>query len=355
MATTRMITSHTTRSIEDYLDDFAGRIDMPGYDETKSIHVAEENRDFVWPKEMWEDLIKSIFAGYTIPLMVICDNQLMDGGNRSTVLMKWRLNEFTVKFNDWEGNYEAMIAKPELAARWNRCVIPLTIITNASREERSQIYENYNKGIVLSTGQLLYNRKYRPLVKVASAMIGREGRFPFAELIQQVWKRSWKKTKTLNELAFAYQIVVGSMYGPNDFHRTFQRHLDRLMTTEDAQIDLSNLRFICEVISSADPENTVAPNKKAYVFKSFIGAMIYDIHTMPRYSFAEKWHEFCKRAYVILTPEDFKSLSDVGTSRATNQSRIQRLSLNVSRLLDGTNVANPVDVDNDSDDDSDSD
>lgn len=350
-----MITSHTTRSIEDYLDDFAGRFDMPGYDDTRRVHIAEENRDFVWPKDMWEDLIKSIFAGYTIPLMVICDDQLMDGGNRSTVLMKWRRNEFTVKFNDWEGNYDAMIAKPELTARWNRCVIPLTIITNATREERSQIYENYNKGIVLSTGQLLYNRKYRPLVKVASALIGREGRFPFSDLVHRVWKKSWKKTKTLNELAFAYQVVVGSIYGPNEFHRTFQRHLDRLMSIEEAHIDLSNLRFICEVMCRSDPDNTVAPKRKAYVFKSFIGAMIYDIHTATRERFAEKWEEFCRRAYVTLTPEGFKALADVGTSRATNQSRIQRISINVAMLLDGTNSAVQPNVESDSDSDDDSD
>lgn len=348
-----MITSHTTRSIEDYLDDFAGRPEMPGYNDAKRVHIAEENRDFVWPRDMWEDLIKSIFAGYTIPLMVICNDQLMDGGNRSTVLMKWRQNEFTVRFNDWEGNYDAMVAKPELAARWNRCVIPLTIITNATPEERSQIYENYNKGIVLSTGQLLYNRKYRPLVKVASALIGREGVFPFADIIHQVWKRTWKKTKTLSELASAYQIIVGSVYGPNEFHLSFQRHLDRLMTTEDAQIDLSNLRFICEVIRESDPENTVNPKKKELVFKKFIGPMIYDIHTITREAFREKWLTFCQRAYTTLTPEEFKTLADVGTSRATNQSRIQRLSRNVSRLLDGNVSTTPNEGDNDSDSDDD--
>jgi hypothetical protein len=355
MSTTKMITSHTTRSIEDYLDDFAGRIDMEGYDDSKRIHIAEENRDFVWPREMWEDLIKSIFAGYTIPLMVICDDQLMDGGNRSTVLMLWRNNKFTVKFNDWEGNYDAMIAKPTLAARWNRCVIPLTIITDATREERSQIYENYNKGIVLSTGQLLYNRKYRPLVKLASAMIGREGTFPFTDLIHRVWKKSWKKTKTLSELAFAYQVIVGSVYGSNEFHLSFQRHLDKLMSVEDDDIDLSNLQFICETMRDSDPDNSVAPKKKELVFKKFIGPMIYDVHTLSRNMFVEKWRAFCTRAYTTLTPEEFKALADTGTSRATNQSRIQRLSTNVAKLLNGTNTAVPNDDGNDSGSDEDSD
>ncbi len=350
---TRMITSHTTRSIEDYLDDFAGRRDMEGYDETKRIKIAEENREFVWPEEMWVELIKSIFAGYTIPLMVICDNQLMDGGNRSTVLMLWRQNKFTVKFHDWEGNYDAMISKPALAARWNRCVIPLTIITDAKPEERSQIYENYNKGIVLSTGQRLYNRKYQPLAEITTAMIGRGGDFPFADLVHHVWKKNWKKTKKLNELAFAYQVIVGSIYGPNHFHQTFERHLDKLMSVKHHEIDLSKLKFICDTVFTADPDNAVAPKKKEHVFKKFIGAMIYDVHTISKEAFAEKWCEFCKRAYTTLSPEQFKMLVDVGTSRATNESRIQRLSINVSELLKGGIVQD--DVQNDSDSDSDSD
>jgi hypothetical protein len=330
-----MITSHTTRSIEDYLDDFAGRRDMEGYDEAKRIKIAEENRDFVWPKDMWQDLIKSIFAGYTIPLMVICDDQLMDGGNRSTALMLWRQNKFTVRVGEWEGNYDAMVATPALAARWNRCMIPLTIITHATQEERSQIYENYNKGIVLSTGQLLYNRKYRPLVNMASAMIGRAPGFPFADLLHQVWKRSWKKTKSLNELAFAYQIIVSSMFGPHHFHTSFQRHLDKMMTIEEDQINLSKLHFICRVIRTVDMDNNVNPKKKEHIFKKFIGAMIYDSHDLSDDEFTVKWNEFFTRAYTIITPEDFKTLVDVGTSRATNESRIQRLSQNVSDFLRG--------------------
>ena len=330
-----MITSHTTRSIEDYLDDFAGRRDMEGYDDTKRIKIAEENRDFVWPKEMWQDLIKSIFAGYTIPLMVVCDDQLMDGGNRSTALMLWRQNKFTVRFGEWEGNYDAMVATPALAARWNRCMIPLTIITHATQEERSQIYENYNKGIVLSTGQLLYNRKYRPLVNMASAMIGRAPGFPFADLLHRVWKRSWKKTKSLNELAFAYQIIVGSMFGPDHYHVSFQRHLDKMMTTEEDQINLSKLHFICRTVQSVDPDNNVNPKKKDLMFKKFIGAMIYDVHHLSEDSFTSKWCTFFVRVYTSLTPEELKTLLEVGTSRATNESRIQRLSQNVSDFLRG--------------------
>jgi hypothetical protein len=349
---TNMRINHTTSAIEHFLTDFAGRPEMPGYDENKSITIAEENRDFVWPPEMWVAFIISIFSGFPIPNIVICDNKIMDGGNRSTVLKKWRQNEFTVKFGEWEGNYDAMT--PAIAAQWNRCSMPMTIITNATRDERSQIYENYNKGKVLTPGQSLWNRSVRPLVAVALSLIGRgNAQFPFADLIHSVWRRKWKKTPTLGELAFAFQIIVGSMFGPNSFHKMFHLHLNHILTVTAEQIDLSNLRFICETIQSADPQNHVNAKKKEDIFKKFIGSMIYDIHMMPRDTFAQKWRTFCSQAYTDITKEQLKTLIDVGTDRANNQSRIQRLSQKVTTFLAGNVVAagEPVDYDSDDSDD----
>jgi hypothetical protein len=354
----KMITSHTTRSIEDHLNGFAGRIGMEGYDDTKHIHIAEENRDFVWPDVMWWSLIISILTGFPLPLMVICNNQIMDGGNRSTVLMLWRQNKFTVKIGDWEGNYDAMCANQVLAARWNRCMIPLTIITGASKEEKSQIFENYNKGINLTTGQLLKNRDYRPLVQSALSLIKRNKvQFPLSDKIDKVWRCKWNKTKSLSEISFAYQIIVGSMFGPDHYHTKFHLHLEKLMTIEQESIDLSNLQFICEVIDIADRDNRIKPKKRAMVFKKFIGAMIYDIHNvdMSRADFQTKWTTFCVRAYTSMTDDQMKSIVDVKTARATNFSRVRELSKNVSAYNLGCIAKDTYDSDSDNSSDSDND
>lgn len=357
---TNMRTTHTTRSIEDYLNDFAGRDDMSGYDTAKPIKIAEENRDFVWTDEMCKEFIRSIFAGFTIPLMVICDNLVMDGGNRSTVLMKWRRNEFTVTFGEWEGNYGAMT--PELSAKWNRCVIPMTVITCATPLERSQIYENLNKGIVLTPGQLLKNRKYLPLVRTAYILMGRrvEGNVSprqreIRDLVSKVWKSSFKQTKSLKELTLAYMVVVGSQFGPAYCHTSFIKHLPAMLNTSEADIDLSNLEFICNTIRDVDPDDRVSLKKKEDVFKRFYGAMIYDLHTMTRRSdFVDKWSAFYREAYDILTSSQLKELVDIGTARASNQARIQRLSDNVRNFLARTGESPHADPERDTWDDSDS-
>jgi hypothetical protein len=351
---TRMITRHTTQSIEDFLDDFAGRVGMEGFNPEKKVHVAEENRDFVWPQKMQEELIISIFQGFAIPLMVICDDQLMDGGNRATSLMLWRQNKFTVKFGDWEGNYDAMVQHPTLAGRWNRCVIPMTLIHNATKEERSQIYENYNKGIVLSFGQRLLNRSRCKSVATALQMLGRgTSEFELKELLSNVWQSKWRKTKTLTELGFAYQVLISSMFGPEYFHTKFHLHLDKILKTE--VIDLANLKFICEVIQSADTENAIDKKKKASLFKKFIGAMIYDFHSgeISRENFAEKWTLFYRKAYLNLTNDQLKTIIDVKTDRGDNLSRVRRLSINVSTYLDGTLLEMLKQEDSDDDDDDD--
>lgn len=353
---TNMRSSHTTRSIEDYLNDFAGREGMPGYDATKPIKIAEENRDFVWTDEMCKEFIKSIFAGFTIPLMTICDNLVMDGGNRSTVLMKWRRNEFTVTFGGWEGNYEAMT--PELSARWNRCVIPMTIITHANSLERSQIYENLNKGIVLTTGQLMKNRKYLPLVRTAMILMGHpvggeiSPRFvAIRELICKVWKTTFKHTKSMRELALMYMIIVGCQFGPAYCHTSFAKHLPTMLSTDaEDKIDLSNLEFLLETLRSIDPDNRVPPKKKEDIFKRFWGAMVYDLHTMSsRAQFVEKWVTFCREAYDVLTPSQLKTLVDIGTARASNEARIQRLSEKVATFLQRGTTTPPTEGDDDSD------
>lgn len=337
MSTTKMNTQHTTQSIEDFLDVFGGRASMEGYNPEKKVQIAEENREFVWPQNMQEELIISIFRGFAIPLMVICDDQLMDGGNRATTLMLWRQNKFTVKFGEWEGNYDAMVQHPTLAGRWNRCVIPMTLISNATKEERSQIYENYNKGIVLTFGQRLYNRKSCMLVATALQLIGRgTSDFEFKELLSNVWQSKWRKTKTLTEVGFAYEVIVSSMFGPQYYHTKFHLHLDKILKTD--AIDLANLKFMCEVIQLADPENAIDKKKKASLFRKFIGAMIYDFHSgeVSRENFTEKWTLFYRKAYVNLTSEQLKSIIDVKTDRGDNLSRVRRLSINVSTYLDGT-------------------
>lgn len=327
-----MLITHISQSIENYLDSFAGRENMQGYDPNKRVKMFDSNRDFVWPIPKWMAFIVSILTGYPIPSIVICNDEVMDGGNRSTVLMKWKNDEFKVRIGDWEGNYTAMLDHREYSRRWYQATIPVTIITGATDHEKHTTLQNYNSQVQMTNGQLFANRLYCAIVGMAASMIGHgedHAAFPFRDLVNRVWKNDFNKTPTRNELALAVQIVIGSMKGPISFHPKYFEHFDTIMMTKAEDIDLSRLRRICEVIESVDLPNMVNRKRKAMCFKKFIGPMIHDDWNMDNASFNAKWTVFLSNAYNVLTAEQFKKILDVGTNRAQNQSRLAALSDNV--------------------------
>jgi hypothetical protein len=332
-----MNSTFQTTTIGDFLDNFAGRRDMVGYDDTKSIKIAECNRDFVWPENMQKDFIRSILQGFPIPAMCITNEQIVDGGNRSTTLWLYRNNQFAIAMAPGgpEMNYDTICKDRALTRRWDSAVIPQQVITNATPDQFAQIYENLNKGIVLTFGQLLENRKYRPWVAMAEAMIRKGTAYPDGDLLRLVWPAaaSFRKNKQRNELGFGFQILVGAERGPAHFHSQFANHIPLIMG--DVVPTTDRLRKILELIEGCDEDKSVPAQKKTDVFKKFIGAIIYDMHTMENAEWVSKWTEFIPKAYNTMTKEQFKCIANVGNKRASINARIAGVSENVQRFLEG--------------------
>lgn len=345
-----MNTTFQTTTIGDFLDNFAGRREMENYDDKKTIKIAECNRDFVWTLDMQQSFIRSILQGFPIPATCIANGQIIDGGNRSTTLWRFRNGAFKVKLqpDSEEMDYEKMCMDRTLTRRWDSAVIPQQIIMNASSDQFAQIYENLNKGIKLTFGQLLENRKYRPWVAMAEALIGRgSSYYPDIELLHRVWTNSFKKTKNRGELGFAFQVLVGAALGPQHFHLSFAEHIPLIMG--DTTPSFGHLNVILDMIDSCDPERTVSAKKKKDIFKKFIGAIINDMHIMQENDWREKWSAFIVQAYNSLTDKKIKKIINVGNLRANSSSRIAGVSENVRRFLQNNGV------ESDSEDESNSD
>lgn len=329
-------TTFQTTTISDFLDNFAGRRSMEHYDDAKPVKIAECNRDFVWSQAMQRDFICSILKGFPIPAMCIVNGQIVDGGNRSTTLWLFKNGKITVHIDEDVMDYEKMCTNRTLTRRWDSAVIPQQIVSNASPDQFAQIYENLNKGVKLSFGQLLENRKHRPWVSVAEAMIGRgETEYADRDLLHRVWTASFPYTKGREELAWAYQILVGAEHGPQHFHFRFPDQIQLIMG--DSPPTTRRLYTILEMIDACDTDRTVSVKKKKDIFKKFIGAIIYDHHdrAMNMEAWTEKWTEFIRQAYNTLGEKDIKKIINVGNKRATSSSRIQAISENVTRYLEG--------------------
>ena len=331
-----MNTTFQTTTISDFLDLFAGRRSMEGYDDTKPTKIAECNRDFVWSLQMQKEFIRSILQGFPIPAMCICNSQIVDGGNRSTTLWLYRNNVFAVRVDSSgsELNYDAMCTDRVLTRRWDSAVIPQQIITNATPDQFAQIYENLNKGVRLTFGQLLENRKYCSWVALAEAMIGRgEAIYTDRELLHRVWTPRFIRTKQRTELGFAFQVLAGSELGPEHFHLSFAEHLPLIMG--DTVPTTDKLRTILEMISVCDPEHIISDKKKKEIFKKFIGPIIHDLHTMDGTDWSEKWTSFLQEAYNRLGKRDMKTIMDVGVLRAVSATKIAGVAENVRKYLAG--------------------
>lgn len=306
MAAPKTIT-YTTISVPDFLANFAGRRDI-GHDEfyrpERRYQIAECNRDYVWPQqpELAEGFIRCILAKDAVPSILICNGELIDAGNRATTLWLYANDVLAVdgvKFSE---------LPRDLYGNWCGCTMPVTVIENATEDEKAGYYEKYNKGIVLTLGQKLENRKNRALIAMAMNMIGR-GAIPFTlkELQDQVWTPRFTKTKGRGELAFAYRILVSSMLGNRrGFHTNFAEHSRIFMSGE--RTDLTNLEAIYRMLAAVDPHGTVAQRIKRNTFKVFIGAILYDFHRLSYGDLCSKWQEFFRRAYSTLAPDDIKSI-----------------------------------------------
>lgn len=334
-STNKMRITHTTRTINSYVADFSGREGMQGYDLAKPITIGDFNRDFVWTEERQQGFIKTILEGRPVPAIVICNNEVIDGGNRSCTLFRWCHDEFSVTIGEMTYTYSTMIQTQAIFANWHACQLSMTVISDATEDEKSQIFEDFNNPVNLTCGQLLWNRKHTPLVKAALQLIGQEGELPFQDTIAKVWRRRANKTKTRGELAFAIQIIVASQYGPAHFHKKFNAHRRRIMQVRDDELNLSNLQRIFERMDAADPDNVIPRRKKTHVFKKFIGAIIHDYHVMDDgFDWVGKWTEFLRHAYNRLTVEQINAICEVGVDRANNVARIGSVSARVQRYLD---------------------
>ncbi len=332
----QMNTTFQTTTVSHFLDNFAGRRGMESYDDTKPIKIAECNRDFVWPLKMQKEFVRSILQGFPIPAMCIANGEILDGGNRSTTLWLYKNGAFTTSLEEGgvELDYTQMCNDRTLTRRWDSAVIPQQIITNATPDQVAQIYENLNKGIRLTFGQLLENRRHRPWVALAEAMIGRgDAEYPDRDLLARVWSARFPRTKNRGELAFAFQVLVSAERGPNHFNQTFVEHVSLIMS--DVAPSSENLRAILEMIDLCDPDHTISMKKKKETFKKFIGAIIHDFHKMDSVAWAEKWSEFIHMAYNTIEADEISSILDVGVLRANHASRILGISENVRRFLAG--------------------
>jgi hypothetical protein len=296
---------YTTTTVPAFLNLFAGRTGI-GHDDiyvqTKRYKIADVNRDYVWPDVpgLQDGFINDVLKQDALPPIIICNDDLIDAGNRATTLWLFHNNKLVV------GGLTFDTLPQDKRDNWSGCTMSMLIISGATEDEKAGYYEKFNKGVSLTFGQKLDNRRARPLVAMALSMIGRGGVFPLADLQNSVWTPRFKITKPRTELGRAYSVLSASMYGAHYFHDNYGLHSAHIMGPDVP--NLANLNAIYTVIKSADQNEEINAALKKKVFNKFIGAVILDFHKMAYAEFTDKWSRFFRAAYTTLSPNEFKNL-----------------------------------------------
>lgn len=325
---------YTDISVFDFLEDFRGRFNTLGYDETKQYKIAECNRDYVWTPELKEGFIRSVIKNEPLPALILCNNELIDGGNRATTLCLYYNEGFKVD----NQLYSELTFEDQAAFRM--CSMPITIIQDATDGEKADYYEKFNQGIVLTFGQKMENRNDRPLVKAAFSLIGHE-RYPMSplqNLIARVWSSNIPNGKPRSEVTLAYKIIMSSMFGSAHYNLNWGLASTQIRDMND--VNLTNLRQILEVLN-IDPLGLVNEKRKKAVFQKFIGAALHDSWLLEgarlnQDQFTRKWQRFFGDAYNVLTNEQVAKISafkPMGLQHNTN--RCAAISISVTTYLRG--------------------
>jgi len=329
---------YTDLSVSDFLGDFRGRFNMLGYDETKQYKIAECNRDYVWTSELKEGHIRSVIKNEPLPSLILCNNELIDGGNRATTLCLYYHDGFKTETEDGDKMYSELSFEDQAAFR--QCSMPVTIIEDATDSEKADYYEKFNKGIVLTFGQKMENRSDRPLVKAAFSLIGHPGypESPLHNLIARVWSPDIPNGKVRSEVTLAYKIIMSSMFGSAHYNLDWGAASERIRDT--GIVNLTNLRRILEVLN-IDPNGMIPEKKKNAYFQKFIGAVLHDSWLLEgarltQDQFTRKWQRFFGDAYNVLTNEQVAKIATykpMGLQH--NTTRCAAISMTVSTYLRG--------------------
>ena len=325
---------YTDMSVSDFLGDFRGRFNMLGYDETKQYKIAECNRDYVWTPELKTGFIQSVINNEPIPSLILCNNELIDGGNRATTLCLYYNDGFKAD----DKLYSELSFEDQAAFR--QCSMPVTIIEDATDSEKADYYEKFNKGIVLTFGQKMENRNDRPLVKAAFSLIGHQ-RYPASPLhnvIARVWSPDIPNGKPRGEVTLAYKIIMSSIFGSAHFTLNWGLASDQIKNMNN--VNLANLGQILDVLN-IDPHGMVNEKRKKMCFQKFIGAVLHDSWLLEgarltQDQFTRKWQRFFGDAYNVLTNEQVAKIAaykPMGLQHNTN--RCAAISISVSTYLHG--------------------
>lgn len=308
-SSSRIRENHTEVSLEQLIGDFR---------EGNPI-IAPHQREYCWDLRRKEKFIESILRGYPIPSILMSKRRedpyptLEDGRQRLTTAMLFRDGQFKVGGQGPEGKFYAELCEADRLQFDNKRIIVITF-SNASHEDRIQIFDWHQNGAPLSPGERCHSQQSTPLISLVKSMIMTPG-VGYHDRAERIWGvrgdpadlEGPSKDKRRRWLMNAVALVLGLVYGPGNATKKYEYIVSMgFMTTQisaakkaDLQRDFERILEIYEAVEEAQPMGRKKLKNPQWDVGTFTGYILYSLSYMSR-----QQHELTQKEF----PEEERTL-----------------------------------------------
>lgn len=301
------------------------------------VFVPEHQRDYVWKLDKQQNLIRSVFNGYPIPSIMVTQDErnrysIQDGQQRLETFFRFYTGEFS-----FDGRHYDDLTDAEKKIFLDY-IVPIIDTTGATLEQETEIYDLLNQGVALSDGEKFWNRRSKPLVRIAEELLMTRGGGLHAAAMDVWGDYLAGNDKRHNKLSNAMAYICGAAFGPENISTSYHKLAALLDGTFNSVVLRRRLEAVLSIYKEADTiQACETPTKKkgqwkiglysAYILYSVIYAesdpeMLEEIR--------QNWIQFL---VAVRRRPQVASLLYAGMAKSNNIT-IERLEKGFANLLD---------------------
>lgn len=256
------------------------------------IIIPEHQREYCWNESRKDKFVQSVLRGFPCPAILLGEHRvekptLEDGNQRITTATKYRKDEFasngklfsqlSVREQDWFDNY------------------PISVVSysNATQEDRIQIFDWHQNGAPLSTGERYHAHSSTRMISFVKATLFTPGSGLHDRAVP-IWGARNGTDKKRKWLQDAVALVTGLAHGAFHMTKAYERMVSNSFLTKefDAQGVVRDLQRILEVFEGADAIHRVQGwSARNWDAGNFVGYIAYSLSHKARVEHEERQRE----------------------------------------------------------------
>jgi hypothetical protein len=255
----------------------------------EDIVIPEHQREYCWNESRKDKFVQSVLRGFPCPAILLGEHRgdkptLEDGNQRITTAMKYRRDEFASN-----GKLFSQLS-PIDQHYFDTYLISVVSYSNATQEDRIQIFDWHQNGAPLSTGERYHAHASTPLVRFVKDILFTPGTGLHDRAVP-IWGARNGTDKKRKWLQDAVTLVAGLAHGASHMTKAYERMIANSFLTKDFDKAgvIRDLQRILEVFESADAIHRVQGwTARNWDAGNFVGYIAYSLSHKARVEYDER-------------------------------------------------------------------